>query len=465
MMWILIDKLSDMPLIRQVYEHIRTQILRGELKTGDRLPSSRELAFDIKVSRNVVIEAYEQLIAEGYLESRQGSGTYVAEGTFLEELNYHLALPSLQAVESRENPKDVIDFRSGIPDLDLFPRKIWGQLAYRMSLETSHTAFGYGNPEGRLELRLALTKYLLRTRGIRCTPEQIVVTSGATQAFSLIAKLLLKPGDEVVIEDPVTHEIQTIFTEPGSVLCPVPVDGYGMKTDLIPPDKKPAFIFVTPSHQFPLGGILPIQRRLQLIKFARATDCYIVEDDYDSEFRYLGPPISSLQGLEPERVIYVGTFSKILSPGLRVGYLILPPSLTDRCRNIKWFNDLHSPSLEQLTLARFIEEGHLERHVSKMKKIYRQRRETLINSLTHHFPNQIKISGHSTGLHFIVEFTELDFTKELLQKIYEHHVRVYPVELHTICKEDHNNKLILGYGNVSMELIEKGILRLRNAMM
>ncbi|MBO8172885.1 MAG: PLP-dependent aminotransferase family protein [Bacillaceae bacterium] len=463
MFWIPIDRSRDIPLIRQVYEQIRTKILRGELQAGERLPSTRELASDLQVSRNVILEAYEQLHAEGFIEGRQGAGTYVAEGAYLEDLNCD-SLSFFEDMNTENDRDNIISFRSGIPALDLFPRKIWGKLSQQVCIETPHSIFGYDHPEGRLELRQILSRYLLRTRGVRCHPNQLVITSGATQALSLIARLLLSQGDQVVMEDPVTHEIQSIFSSPGAELCPVPVDEHGMKTDLIPQDIKPKFMFVTPSHQFPLGGTLPIQRRIQLIHFARKADCYIVEDDYDSEFRYQGAPISSLQGLDPDRVIYIGTFSKILSPALRLGYLVLPPSLTERCRHLKWFTDLHTPSLEQLTLARFIQEGHLERHISKMKKVYRRRRETLINALDTYFENKVTVSGDSTGLHLIAEFEDIVFTDQVLDKLLDYRVRVYSVELHANRKGAHQNKIILGYGNLAEEEITEGIRRIKAAL-
>lgn len=350
MLWIPIDRELDIPLIRQVYEQIRTCILRGELHVGEKLPSTRELSTELKVSRNVILEAYELLLSEGYIETRQGAGTYVAEGTYLEQ-NTGTELFKLEISESRwsekkEKSHDVISFRSGIPALDLFPRQTWAKLSHQVCHETSSSIFGYDNPEGRPELRHVLSHYLLKTRGVQCHPNQLVITAGATQALTLVAKLLLTAGDEVIIEDPVTHDIQKIFQAPGSVLHPIPVDEHGMMTDLISIDEKPKFVFVTPSHQFPLGGALPIQRRIQLIQFAREAGCYIVEDDYDSEFRYEGAPVSSLQGLDTERVIYIGTFSKILSPALRLAYLILPPNLIEQCRRLKWFSDLHTPSLD-----------------------------------------------------------------------------------------------------------------------
>lgn len=334
MVGIPIDRTLDIPLIQQVYELIRTRILNGELTAGEMLPSTRELSANLGTSRNVIVEAYEQLLAGGFIEGRQGSGTYIAEGAYLDQRQPTGNLSFFEIL--KEEKHDYIDFRSGLPALSLFPRQVWGQIAKQVSVKTPPSIFGYGPPEGRSELRHILVRYLKRTRGVHCHPDQIVVTAGATQALSLIANLLLLPGDEVMIEDPITHEIQSIFTSPGAVLHPIPVDEQGMKTDLIPLDKKPRFIFVTPSHQFPLGGTLSIQRRIQLIQFARTADCYIVEDDYDSEFRYQGPPIHSLQGLDSDRVIYIGTFSKILSPALRLGYLILPPALTNRFRDLKW---------------------------------------------------------------------------------------------------------------------------------
>ena len=459
MLWIPIDRTLDIPLKRQVYEYIRKLILHGELKAGDKLPATRECASQLGISRNVVIEAFEQLLAEGYIVGHQGSGTFVAEGAFLEQIQEEQTI-ILEILEEGKKEKDVIDFRSGIPSLDMFPKKDWGRLAKEVCIEAPDTTFGYDYPEGRLELRKILSQYLRRTRGVKCHADQIVITSGATQAFSLITKLLLNQGDKVVIEDPITNEIQTIFTSTGASLIPIPVDDHGMRTDLLSSSQNTKFVFVTPSHQFPLGSILPIQRRIQLIKFARDNQCYIVEDDYDSEFRYDGEPISSLQGLDSERVIYVGTFSKNLSPALRMGYLVLPQALIERCRSLKWFHDLHTPSLNQMLLARFIEEGLLERHIRKMRKVYMKRREVLRRSLNDKFGQSVKISGDSTGLHLIADFKGVEFTEELIERLYQSNVKVYPVEHHTIQKGRHVNKVILGYGNLREEEIEEGVCRI-----
>ncbi|CEH30146.1 HTH-type transcriptional regulatory protein GabR [compost metagenome] len=464
MLWIPINRSVDIPLIRQVYQHIRERILNGELHAGYKLPSTRELASDLDVSRNVILEAYDQLLAEGFIETRRGSGTFVAAGTYLTEHKKMHVPSSVYRCQDENKHSNVISFRSGIPELDLFPRKTWAKLSHSIWNEASPSAFGYDIPEGRPELREVLSRYLLKTRGVYCHPEQLVITSGATQALTLVAKLFLSAGDEVIMEDPITNDIQMIFASQGASLYPVPVDEHGMKTFLLPENKSPKFVFVTPSHQFPLGGTLPIQRRIELINYAREVGSYIVEDDYDSEFRYEGPPVSSLQGLELERVIYIGSFSKILSPALRMGYIILPPQLIESCRRLKWFTDLHTPSLDQLILARFIDEGYLERHIARMKKLYRSRRDVLIRCLKTTFSEQIKIFGESTGLHLVVEFQGCLFSKEVLEKMLYFGIRIYPVEDHAIEKGRHNNRLILGYGHLKPEEIEEGIARLHQAV-
>lgn len=464
MFWIPIDRSSARPLIQQISEHIRAQILRGTLRGGQRLPSTRELAANLHVSRNVILEAYDQLLAEGYLESRACSGTYVADGIRLE--NGQSGLNGSQALKAASLPEEEgnIDFRSGLPALDLFPRKQWSRIAQQVYATAEPAVFGYDSPEGRLELRLALSRYLQRTRGVACQPAHILILSGAAQAFTLLTRLLLSPGDEMVIEDPMTYEVQLILASSGAQLLPVPVDEHGMQTELLPLARRPRLLVVTPSHQFPLGGILPIQRRLQLLQFARTTGCYVVEDDYDSEFRYAGSPISSLQGLSPERVIYVGTLSKILSPALRLGYVILPAELVERARRIKRLLDLHSPSLEQLILAQFIETGHLERHVVRVKRVYRKRRNVLIERLRQHFSDHVEIMGDATGLHLVARFPQITFTPEVVAAIACAGVQVYPVERHTLVKGRHLHDILLGYAHLSPAQIERGIEQISRAM-
>ncbi|HWR38276.1 MAG TPA: PLP-dependent aminotransferase family protein [Patescibacteria group bacterium] len=469
MLWVPIKRNESLPLNMQVYEQIRQSIAAGELMTGQRLPSTRTLAEELSVSRNVVLEAYDQLTAEGYVNGRPGSGTYVAADVLLKDW----AETPMTAVTNKmpfagewqsdlaaavSRPEEaVISFRCGIPALDLFPRKLWGRLFRQVIEEMNERVLGYGDPEGRLELRQAIARYLLKTRGIRCVPEQMVITSGASQAMFLLAKLLSVSGKTGVVEDPMIKDLYSVFTSTGNVLYPVPVDEQGMMTEALAGCANPAFVYVTPSHQFPLGGIMPAQRRNQLIQYARDTDCYIIEDDYDSEIRYAGPPISTLFGLAPERVIYVGTFSKILAPALRIGYMVLPAELVGRCRRLKWFTDLHTPSLDQLVLSRFISEGYMEKHIRVVKKRYRRRRAILLEVLTNHFPGRVKILGDSTGLHVVAEFFAIQFTETLLTAIRRYGVQVQSVEDYAIHPGRHQQRLILGYGHLREAEIVEGI--------
>lgn len=467
MLYLTIDRAKPLPLIRQLYTQLRSKILQGELLAGQKLPSTRKLSEELCISRNVILEAYEQLLAEGYIEGRRGSGYYVAAGMYLEQQARQEDLSIFPSGEAESLGSDIIDFRSGVPALEHFPRTVWGKIVQRVCQEAPLSALGYNRPEGRLELRQILSRYLYRTRGVCCEPEQIVMTSGATQALTLIAKVLLKPGSRVLIEDPITHDIQTIFRAAGASLYPVPVDASGLQVDQLPDPAAchPSFVFVTPSHQFPLGGTLPIQRRIQLIQYAREADCYIVEDDYDSEFRYDSPPISSLQGLDAQRVIYVGSFSKILSPGLRLGYLVLPRELVQRYQEAKWFSDLHTPSLDQLALGRFIEEGHLEKYVNRVKKLYKKRRKCLVDALHEAFADRVSIWGASAGQHIVAAFPGIRFTPALLAQIKDCGVRLYPVEDHAIAPGQHEDKVILGYGNLSEAEILAGVAKLNEVLL
>ena len=271
MLWIPIDRALDIPLNRQIYQQIREKILSGQLQAGEKLVSTRELSVELKVSRNVILEAYDQLLAEGFLFARRGAGTFVAEGTLLPQQTKPLI------TNKAGDPivgKEVVNLRSGIPALDLFPRKTWARISHRLWHDSESSILGYGVPEGRIELRHTLAHYLLRTRGVECHPEQIIITSGATQAMMLVSRLLLSSNDIAIMEDPITNDIQTIFKASGATIYPVPVDEFGMKTSLLPDNIDPKLVFLTPSHQFPLGSTLPIQRRIQLIEYARKNHCF-----------------------------------------------------------------------------------------------------------------------------------------------------------------------------------------------
>jgi GntR family transcriptional regulator / MocR family aminotransferase len=463
MFWPDIDRNSRTPLTRQIYEQFRKQILGGEITAGYRLPATRELAAVLVVSRNIIIEVYEMLMAEGYVNGCRGSGTYVSEGAFLPEAGETRRTNAVYKIKPESDVKNIIDFRSGLPALDLFPSGKWGSLFREICQSTCFTMLGYGNSAGCEELRQVLCRYLYKTRGVICSPENMIITTGAVQALQLATNLLLSPGDEMVLEDPSNRDLQKIFAYTGASVYPVPVDEQGLKTGMLPTDRDIKLVYVTPSHQYPLGGILPVQRRVELINFAREKSCFIIEDDYDSEFRYEGPPVSSLQGLDPEKVIYVGTFSKILFPALRIGYMVLPEKFVKTCSRLKRHSDYQTPILDQLTLARFINEGLLNRHVARMKKVYRKRRFKLVESLKTCFGDRCRIIGNSTGLHLVLDF-DVEITWHLVNDLKKCGVRVYPVEHHSIVKGCHRSKLIMGYGHLNEEQIEEGVNKMKSCL-
>lgn len=452
-----LDRASATPLWRQVYAQLRDAILAGTLRAEERLPSSRELATSLGVSRNLVLEAYEQLVAEGYLESRPQSGMVVAEGLSVGAAA-PVSPPSLRT--SPEAASDLIDFRPGLPALEYMPRQQWGRLMQAVCREMTPAQWGYGLPEGDAAIRVALCRHLARVRGVRATPEQVVMTTGAAQAFTLLAHCWLRPNDTVLVEDPMTADIRRRYAARGVGFVPVPVDDQGLIVEAIPTGCTPRLIHVTPSHQFPLGGVLPIGRRLALMRLAQACEGLIVEDDYDSEFRYRGAPIPALQGLAPERVAYVGTMSKTLAPALRLGYLIVPPWLIAAAREAKREVDLHSARLDLLTLARFIEEGWFERHLAAVKRVYRRRREALLSALAAQAPRPYVVKGDSTGLHLVVSWPGRRFGEAWVEEAARRGVRVYRVEQHALVPGQHETELILGYGHLRPEEMASGIARL-----
>lgn len=461
-MWITIEKESKLSLTRQIYTGIRKMIIDGFLVSGQKLPSTRTLSKELDISRNTVLEVYNQMIAEGYLEAYQGSGTIVANG--LQELKIPVGelYNKQKMIKSNDNNKR-IDFCSGIPALELFPRKDWTKLYLEVCNSLSTEAYGYCGPSGVWELREAIAQYLFRSRGISGNPRRIMITSGSTQGLSLISNLLQKDNKKVLVENPSHPGLLKVITSTGCVLEAIPADNQGLNTDVLKSTHDASFIYTTPSHQYPLGSILPIQRRLSLVHYAKENNCYIVEDDYDSEFRYEGQPVSSLYELNPERVIYIGSFSKILSPAIRLGFMILPEKLIRDCKTLKTYTDVHTDALTQYTLAEFIRSGSLEKHIWKMKKHYSQNRNHMLHELKKQFPDGFEILGHATGLHMVVRFHNVTFTKQLVKEITRQGVHIYPIENYLIGKDkDYSHEIIMGYSHLSLSNISEGIQILHN---
>lgn len=458
MIYIRIDRGGIESLTKQIYRTIKEDILSGTLNQGTKLPSSRELAKDLHVARNVVIESYEQLLAEGYVCARRGSGTYVCEAVRLEKSKTerpHAGAAHIgQAV-------DKISFRTGVPDLNAIPIKKWAQ-AYREAIASVKPAqLDYQNPFGAYELRYQLSLYLNRVRGVSAAPENILITNGAAQSFSILCHLVPEDG-YALVENPLSYGIRHTLESNQVKIKPIPVDEQGMMTAQLPPE-PPHLLFTTPSHQFPTGAILPARRRIEMVRYARQHGTYIVEDDYDSEFRFGGSPIQSMQQLDPQWVIYVGTFSKTLMPALRMGYVVLPDALCAQMGAIKFVADLHSPTLEQFAMAKFIESGQFDRHIRKMRKLYDARRAFLIECLKKTFGESVRISGAEAGMHLVATFKNVLFDAQRMQQLEERGLQISAISQHCLPPVSgtlYEHALIFGYGNTDFGAIEAGVKRL-----
>lgn len=454
-----LDKESAIPLKRQLYSNFRELILEGKAPAGEKLPSTRVLSKTLDVSRNTVMEVYEQLAAEGFLESRHGSGTVVATGIAKQKIKTYKKDPTDLSAPF-DTKEETIDFRSGIPDFSLFPQKEWGRLYNKICTSLPTSAFRYCNFAGVWELRESISRYLLRTRGIECNPRNVMIISGATQGLAIISRILYGKKQKALVEDPVHPSILNIISAAGYVIEGIEADDRGINTSLLMDDPNVSFIYTTPSHQYPLGSILPIQRRQAIVKYASENDCFLIESDYGngSTFRFEGTPISSLYELNPDRVIYVCSFSKILTPALRLAFMLLPDALTADYKALKLNSDLHSESLSQYVLAEFIDSGRLEKHTARMNKIYNQKRKHLISELNARFSGEFLVKGQTAGLHVLVSFHNAVFSPELVNKISSLGATVYPVEDFSFHSRGlHRNEIILGYAHLSLSEITRGV--------
>src|SRR5499427_395275 len=489
-------------LHQQIYRAFRNEILSGVLAPGERVPSTRALADLLKVSRNTTVSAYEQLLAEGYLETRLGAaGTVVAPVLPPERLALRpSAPPSLQRRPSRRAgarlaiagerilktaragarslglptftweltpPHIRYDFRPGRAAFGDLPYALWCRLLGSRARHASLRDLDYGPPQGRLELREAIAIRLRRLRGVDASPDRVVIVNGTQQALDLVSRVLLNPGDRVLIEEPHYTGARCAFTSAGAELVPSPVDDHGIR---IP---KPAtgrrrvrLVYCTPSHQFPTGVVLPIARRLELLEWASRAGAFIIEDDYDGEYRYDGPPLQALAGLDRTgRAIYVGTFSKTLFPALRLGYLVLHESLVEPVVAAKAVGDTGTAMLEQLALADFIGMGHFDRHLRRTNASNAARRNALVASVRKEFADRAEICGANAGLHLLVWLKGRSggMITDAPRKAEKAGVGLYAVDPFYI-KPPRRTGVVLGYAPLCEREIREGIRRLAEAL-
>jgi GntR family transcriptional regulator/MocR family aminotransferase len=457
------------PLFRQVYTGLRKAILSGSLPAGDRLPSTRDLAEQLGISRTVVL-AYDHLLAEGFVEGRRGSGTYVSSslnrstvgkpkklsslplsrfGTAVAEAAHKLDFPNRPPSRLR------YDFAFGRSDMSIFPFETWRRISMRHALKTSIREVDYGPAAGVPALRDAICLHLRRSRAVVCEPSEVIVVSGAQQALDLVTRILVDRGDSVAIEDPQYQGTKEVLRAAGARLVPVPVDRDGMDPAKLPSGAKT--VFVTPSHQFPTGAILPLDRRLALIEWANRRNAVIIENDYDGEFHYDGRPLESLQGLDPNgRTIYMGTFSRTIFPALRIGYVVVPKSLTAAFTTAKWLADQHSAILEQQTLAEFITSGLYERHLRRLRRRNAERREALLNAIHDYLSGRVELSGDGSGTHVVLWPNKGASEDEVIAKAAARSVGVYRISQYYLKKASRTG-FMLGYTTLNEDEIREGI--------
>jgi GntR family transcriptional regulator/MocR family aminotransferase len=410
---------SSLSLRDRICATIRGAIQSGHVGNGDRLPSTRVLAADLRVSRVTAEAAYEQLEAEGYVRRRVGDGTFVDIDVQPNRISA-LTRPAPQRPDKLEpswssrgrriirggactDPTEAVAFSAGFPDLTEFPVETWRRLTARCLRRDARLILGYGNPAGEPALRAAVARYLAQSRRVSCGPEQVIILTSSQQALHLVATLLTETSDTVWIEEPGYRGAKTALAAMGAKLQPIPVDGDGLTMPNNGSSRRPRLIYVTPSHQYPIGVTLTLPRRLALIEYARRCGAWIVEDDYDSEFQFDGRSTPSMQGLDDGgRILYVGTFSKVLFPSLRLAYLVAPESLVDGFVRARTTQDGHSARLSQLVTADFIDEGHFAAHVRRMRQLYHHRRDLLLSEINQRLQPWCRPIGFAAGLQLTV---------------------------------------------------------------
>jgi len=469
-----VTRKSSTPLYKQVYEGYLLAIVGGNLRPGQRVPSTRVLAQELGVSRIPVLGAYAQLLAEGYFESHVGSGTVVSKSlpvrvaeqrsqTFVQAARGQNQRKLSQRC-SRLPSADVFYRRRGVLPFSLsqiafehFPLQIWNSLVARHCRNASARSFDYGDPKGSKELRDVIVTYLRTARGVHCEAEQIVIVSGSQQGLEIATRVLLDSGDRVWMEEPGYHFARSIFAMSGCRIAAVPVDEEGL--DVVTgarlcPDGRA--VLVTPSHQYPLGFIMSASRRLQLLDWAESSRAWIIEDDYDSEYRYEGMPIASLQGLDHNsRVLYIGTFSKVLFPALRLGYVVLPADLVERFLAVRFALDISPPTLPQLVLADFIRDGHFSRHIRRMRLLYGKRRSALMRSIQNELGSLAKVPGGQTGLHLSV-IMDLSSDREIAARASRRNLNLTPLSPFYARKASRQG-FVLGFGSTRVQAIPAAV--------
>jgi GntR family transcriptional regulator/MocR family aminotransferase len=476
---IAVDRKAAKPLHKQIYDGFLSVIVDGNMRPGQRVPSSRTLSIELGISRIPVLNAYAQLLAEGYFESRKGAGTFVSES--LPESLTICEDKTPQPTQASSGPRPVARrallltrydrapwvggfgaFSVHQPAFDHFPFPIWSSLITRHSKSPRFSQIHNTDPRGSETCREAICTYLRTARAVHCDPSQVMVVAGSQQALEISARVLLGNGSPVWIEEPGYRLARSVFQGAGCRLVPVPVDEDGMNVSAgIKQCAKARAAYVTPSHQYPLGSTMSASRRMQLLNWAQVTGSWIIEDDYDSEYRFESMPISSLQGLDRNaRVIYIGTFSKVLFPSLRLGYIVIPPDLVDHFVAVRVAMDIFPPYLHQEAITDFMREGHFARHIRRMRLLYSERRTALVESIREQFGSRLEIHGSQAGMHLAVTLPKGLNDREIATRAARKGLWLWPLSPSYLGAVPRQG-FILGFGNTAAEDMSHAVAQMR----
>ena len=485
MLTIAIDMKSKEPMYEQIYKYIREEIKNGNLPCGTKLPSGRGLATHLEVSRNTIDMAYGQLLSEGYIESVPKKGYYVCalETLYLEGINIKNTVDSggeearktMEKMSGKQNEADMVntvyavDFSPNGVDMDYFPYGKWRKLMKECLIDDNKELFLAGNHQGDEQLRKAVQNYLHQARGIKCKLSQIIIGAGSDYMLLLLSRIFNR-SVAIAMENPAYRQAYTIFKSVGYSITPIEVDDQGIRVNMLE-QTDAEVVYVTPSHHFPLGTIMSASRKQQLLSWAnKKVDRYIIEDDYDSEFRYFGKPIPALQSEDPfGKVIYVGTLSKAIAPGIRMSYMVLPEKMIEQYRKVAGFYFSTVSRIDQNVICQFFVQGHFERHLNRMRKIYKAKHDILLQELkVSSLP--VRIVGESAGLHLLLQFGEVvsdaeEIEKELVEKAGMQGVKVYALSDYYIKEIKRRPTILLGFARLKEQEITEGVKRLIRAWM
>jgi GntR family transcriptional regulator/MocR family aminotransferase len=456
----------------EIYRQIRQAILDGRLRPGERLSPTRELAAALRVSRSTVMVAYESLLAEGFATSHTGAGTFVSHELEAKRPASKARRSTVRAIRVRGVWETIslptafiraadFDFRTGLPDASLFPHRAWRRVVARALRSRERAACVYENPAGNWDLRVAIARHIGISRSVSASPDDVIVTNGTQQALDVIARVLLEPGDVVATEDPGYRPLKELLKALGARVIGVPVDGEGLVVEALPAEARA--VYVTPSHQFPLAVAMSLSRRRALLAWAERNNAVVVEDDYDSEFRFGGRPLEPLQTIDSTgRVVYVGTFSKTLLPTLRLAFMVVPPSLREAAHKAKFVTDWHTATIAQSALAQFIDEGAFARHIRKVSRIYSERHAMLTAEIKRNFGDYLDLVPSSTGLHITAcaRGASVDHIDAIVLRAFDLGVAIDTMSRNRVDRKPPAG-IVMGYGAIETARIAEGLRRLR----